>query len=477
MTKLIRKDIEKPLWRSIIIGCFIFIFVLCIALGITSHVNFRRSLYNRYQSYITDILNYVDRHIDDDDLASCVVSHERSQKYDELEKFMDGIKEDFSIHYLYILTPVHKNGSPKIMSVISAEKYYDRYIDTEGNLYLGWVSNDEYDDETVEKLFEFMQHKEIVFYEEKTEWGKDYTGSLTLFDSKNNPYALLCVDVDITQISKLVRMHTIVTFGLVVVLGFIFTVLFLFWIRRNVTNPIEMLEDCVTEFAEKSHDQRDPSQLTFEPPLIGTKNEVLKLADAVSQMTIDMRNYVEGIFLAERNAEIMKQHATHMTELANQDALTGIRNKTAYDRTIRKMEYELDIGSLTEFGIVMIDLNYLKKINDNYGHEQGNLAIKNLCHIVCSVFVHSPVFRIGGDEFVVILRNSDYEAAYSLIAEFKHKLFVMEKDETLQPWEKVSAAIGFAAYDNKLDKNVVEVFNRADKNMYECKKEMKASNK
>lgn len=62
-----------------------------------------------------------------------------------------------------------------------------------------------------------------------------------------------------------------------------------------------------------------------------------------------MRDYVEGILLAERNAEIMKQHATLMTELANQDSLTGIRNKTAYDRTIRKMEYELDMGNLINF--------------------------------------------------------------------------------------------------------------------------------
>ena len=77
-----------------------------------------------------------------------------------------------------------------------------------------------------------------------------------------------------------------------------------------------------------------------------------------------MRDYVEGILLAERNAEIMKQHATHMTELANQDSLTGIRNKTAYDRTIRKMEYELDMGNLINFGIAMIDLNNLKVIND-----------------------------------------------------------------------------------------------------------------
>lgn len=473
--KLIEKSTaEKPMWHSITIGCVMFIFALCIILGITSHINYRRSLYQRYEAYITDILNYVDRHIDDDDLAYCVQTLERTEKYNELEKFMDGIKEDFDIHYLYILTPIHKNGSGKIMSVISAENSYDRYIDTEGNLYLGWISDDEYDEKTVEKLFEYMQKKEIVFYEEATEWGKDYTGSLTLFDSQKKPYALLCVDVDISSISRFILKRAIETFSLIIVIGFAFTFLFLFWTYRTVTNPISKLEECVEAFAKKSHGQRDIQELHYEPPVLKTKNEVMQLSDAITKMAVDMRDYVEGILLAERNAEIMKQHATHMTELANQDSLTGIRNKTAYDRTIRKMEYELDMGNLINFGIAMIDLNNLKVINDTYGHEEGNYAIKKLCEIVCSVFSHSPVFRIGGDEFVVILKGSDYAIVYSLIANFKHELFMLEKDENLKPWEKVSAAIGFADYDNKIDANVVSVFKRADQKMYENKKEMKS---
>ena len=468
-------SIKKPMWHKIIIGCISYILSLCIILGITSYVNYHKSLYQRYEAYITDILQYVDRHIDDDDLVSCVQTLERSEKFDQLEKFMDGIKEDFDIHYLYILTPIHKNGEPKILSIISAENYYDRHIDTEGNLYLGWVSNDEYDAETVEMLFTFMQKKEIVFYEEATEWGRDYTGSLTLYDSKNNPYALLCVDVDITDISRTIRKRTFETFSLIILIGIIFTFLFLLWIRKNVTNPIQSLEECVVNFASKSHGKRDLKELQFTPPVLKTQNEIAQLSEAVNQMTIDMRDYVEGIILAEHNAEIMKQHASHMSELATQDALTGIRNKTAYDREIKKMEYELEMGNLLNFGIAMIDLNYLKKINDNYGHEEGNYAIKKLCQIVCNTFVHSPVFRIGGDEFVVILKGSDFAIVYSLIANFKHELFMLEKKENLQPWERVSAAIGFAEYDNKQDATITDVFKRADQRMYENKKEMKAN--
>ncbi len=471
------KSVQKPLWRSITIGCISFILLLCIVLVLTSFFVYRSTVYQRYQSYISDILNYVDRHIDDDDLAECVQTLERSEKFDELEKFMDGIKEEFNIHYLYIIVPIHKDGRGRIMSVISAENYHDRYIDTEGNLYLGWISDDEYDERTVRNLFDYLQKKEIVFREETTDWGVDYTGSLTLYDSLKNPYALLCVDVDISEIISQIHKQTTFIFLLIILLGGAFTGIFLLWMKKYFTEPIHQLEESVVSFAEKSHGQRDIQKLQFNTPECPIENEVSALSDAVNRMTIDMRDYVEEILLAERNAEIMKQHASHMTELANLDSLTGIRNKTAYDRTIRKMEYELDMGNLSLFGIAMIDLNNLKVINDTYGHEQGNFAIKKLCQIICNTFVHSPVFRIGGDEFVVILNNPDYSNVYALIANFKHELFMLEKNNGLEAWERISAAIGFAAYDNKIDKSVSDVFNRADKLMYENKKEMKAGRK
>ena len=122
----------------------------------------------------------------------------------------------------------------------------------------------------------------------------------------------------------------------------------------------------------------------------------------------------------------------------------------------------------------MIDLNYLKRINDTFGHEKGNVAIIKLCKLVCEIFVHSPVFRIGGDEFVVILRTSDYENIESLISKFNKELDLIEKTEGLSPWEKTSAAIGYAIFDESSDTGYESVFCRADKAMYERKKAMRA---
>lgn len=470
------KSVERPLWRSITIGSLIFIVTLCIFLCISNFFNYKHTLYSRYEAYITDILKYVDRHIDDDDLAECVKSLKRSQKYDELEKFMDGIKEDFDIHYLYILTPVHHEGRKRIMSVISAENYYDRYIDTEGNLFLGWISDDEYDEETVSGLYEIMKQDDIVFFEEKTDWGTDYTGSLTLFDSNKNAYAILSIDADISMISKTLLKHTVFSFAIIILTGALFIIIFLLWIKNNFTNPICSLQKRVEDFASKTHenDEHNLNNFNFNPPEIKKHNELLRLSEAITRMTEDMRNFVTEIILAERNAEIMKQHATHMTELANTDSLTGIKNKTAYDRAIRTLEYNIDMGNVTEYGIAMIDLNFLKKINDTYGHERGNYAIKKVCEIICNVFLHSPVFRIGGDEFVVLLKDSDYTKMDNLEEEFKAQIKTFSDNEYLEPWQKISAAIGTARYNSSKDEGFQSVFKRADEKMYENKKRMKA---
>lgn len=81
--------------------------------------------------------------------------------------------------------------------------------------------------------------------------------------------------------------------------------------------------------------------------------------------------------------------------------------------------------------------------------------------------MHSPVYRIGGDEFIVVTTGQDYENIKELTEQFRKLI----SEQSGEPWEKVSAAIGYAVYDGK--KTADEVFKKADSNMYENKKEIK----
>ena len=236
-----------------------------------------------------------------------------------------------------------------------------------------------------------------------------------------------------------------------------FIIVFLLWSKSHITKPIKLLEESAVSFVDRSSGKIDVNALEFKAPDIKFDNEIKSLSDAVTKMTDDMKEYVNNIISAE-------EKAASMQELANHDALTGIKNKTAYDADIKEIKD-------TNIALVVIDLNNLKKVNDNYGHEKGDISIKKLANLIKDTFKNSEVYRIGGDEFVIILRDYDYNH-YDELNEKMNKYFdEMAKDNTLEPWEKVSAALGIAYFRDGDD--MISVFMRADSEMYKRKEEMK----
>lgn len=170
----------------------------------------------------------------------------------------------------------------------------------------------------------------------------------------------------------------------------------------------------------------------------------------------------------------MQQYLGQIQGLAYRDALTGIRNRTAYDAYCKDLDAKIASKQLDDFGIMVCNINSLKAINENYGHDNGNAYLINCCQLICETFSHSPVFRIGGDEFVVILTGHDLRNRGDLILQMNEKMngsTIAEK-----AWERLSIACGYSLRDFG-DTNISMVQKRADKEMYRIKKEMKESRK
>lgn len=168
--------------------------------------------------------------------------------------------------------------------------------------------------------------------------------------------------------------------------------------------------------------------------------------------------------------ERMSQYVGSMKKQAYQDELTGVKNVTAYDMKVRGLNRRIVQGKAA-FAVVMVDLNQLKEVNDRFGHEKGNIALKNLCHAICHLYKHSPVYRIGGDEFVVILEGEDYDnrdALFEKVQAFEHIRDIYGD----QPWTQIAASAGMAVYDKTCDATYQAVFNRADARMYEKKQHL-----
>lgn len=154
---------------------------------------------------------------------------------------------------------------------------------------------------------------------------------------------------------------------------------------------------------------------------------------------------------------------------AYRDGLTGVKNKLAYIDSLRKLELESTAETLAKYGVVVFDINDLKLTNDTMGHEAGDTLIKDACSIICTQFKHSPIFRIGGDEFAAILTSSDFDNREELFREFTDKIDENNRNNG------VVVAGGMAVFDPKLDDNYTDVFMRADHQMFERKEQLKAA--
>ena len=154
-------------------------------------------------------------------------------------------------------------------------------------------------------------------------------------------------------------------------------------------------------------------------------------------------------------------------EKAYRDQLTGVKSKHAFSESEENLNAEITAGTVGGFAVTICDINGLKAVNDTQGHKAGDAFIKNACMIICKIFDHSPVFRIGGDEFAVISQGSDYEMIDTLI----------EKMETRNCEAKqngdVIIACGMSRFDPDCDQSVSAVFERADERMYANKKRLK----
>ena len=112
--------------------------------------------------------------------------------------------------------------------------------------------------------------------------------------------------------------------------------------------------------------------------------------------------------IARREADESRHEVEDLNKQVFIDALTHVKNKSAYEQWQKKINTEIKNGKQEPFAVVVCDVNDLKTVNDQYGHKEGDDCIKNACAKICGVFSHSPVFRIGGDEFVAILYGEDY---------------------------------------------------------------------
>lgn len=169
----------------------------------------------------------------------------------------------------------------------------------------------------------------------------------------------------------------------------------------------------------------------------------------------------------------LKIYISDLNGKAYRDALTGVKNKAAFDISTGRLNDAIQRGEAS-FALVMFDCNSLKQINDVYGHNKGDAYLSAACAVICRTFAHSPVFRLGGDEFAALLQGQDYHNREVLLGRFR-RASENANAAAQEQWQRVNVSVGMAQFQPGTDRSVAQVLHRADEMMYEAKRRYKES--
>ncbi len=166
----------------------------------------------------------------------------------------------------------------------------------------------------------------------------------------------------------------------------------------------------------------------------------------------------------------MKTMVQQLETLALEDKLTHVGNTTAYEQQVTEINQRIAARDPNlAFSVLMIDVNGMKGINDRFGHTMGNEMLRHTVRFIRATYAYSPIFRIGGDEFLVLVTGKDYQSRFALLeqlAPYNQKRNYQQD----RPWEQISFATGMSDYFPETDTTYQEIFLRADTAMYQNKK-------
>lgn len=162
-------------------------------------------------------------------------------------------------------------------------------------------------------------------------------------------------------------------------------------------------------------------------------------------------------------------------KLMYRDTMTRVGNRSAYLECVEALYKRIKNNEKLSFSVVVVDINDLKKVNDTYGHDYGDILIQNAATVLKTVFERKYIYRIGGDEFAVVCSDIDKEKVEKRLQILEEEIANFNQRNNNDRLILKMAA-GMSSYNYETDKEYMDVFRRADEAMYKDKKIKKNKN-
>ena len=278
-------------------------------------------------------------------------------------------------------------------------------------------------------------------------WGRFYSAYSPVFNSDGKVAGIVAVDFSAEWYDQQLANHLRTTL-LISLMSFVFAGIIIALVAARFRNRFRLMireMNVVSDGIETLVLEASPGaeRVSPAPAHSPSGDEIAELGNRIQSLELQ---------LSERIAYVRSQAYT--------DVLTGVGNRTAYEDRVRRINDEIGAGA-QPFAVALFDVNGLKEINDLRGHKQGDRAISEMAETLKRIFEGEEIYRIGGDEFVVILGTACADPE-SRLNEVRR---IVSENGT------VGVATGYAVFSPENDMGYRDVFMRADNAMYEDKRQ------
>lgn len=251
------------------------------------------------------------------------------------------------------------------------------------------------------------------------------------------------------------------------------------YVQNTFDDFKRIIWDFADHLSEEAH-QEDSSQADINQSLEGLREAVE--SNSIDDLRAKSREFInfylkhqttkndrrsKRMESIKKNLTTVKKQLMEANQTARRDHMTGAHNRRSYDEQVRRYLQLQDIDK-EPMTLILLDIDFFKKINDNYGHDFGDFVLKECVRLLQESFSREEDFiaRLGGEEFAVILPGCDVEAAVKMaeeaMARIRKEAFVHE-DQTI----RFTVSMGIAEYSP--GENPDNWYKRADEALYESK--------
>ena len=443
------------------------LFVISITLIVVIFVSilyfrFRTRMIEQYSHIAEGATNLMAVELDGDRIDEYIDKNFELDDYKQIRERFYNIRDSYpDILYMYVYRLDHEGGTI-VFDLDSIDGTED--AGTPGERY-------EFEDTFMKYIDDFCEGKDVGGITGETADGYMLTYCKPIYDSSGKLQCHACVDFSMDELHQedLKFIYSII--AVMAVATTVIVLVVVHRIRKYVTNPLYKMFHATEQFSFETQQDHANNIKIMKELDIHTHNEIEQVYHEFVSVMERSLDFMENLSQARTDIMQRDEKIGQISREAYKDSLTGVGSKAAYSKRIGELGTEVENGE-KDFAIVMVDMNDLKRINDMHGHKAGDMYIKGCCGLICDAFKHSPVYRIGGDEFVVILTGRDYSDRTKCINELREAFVKAYDNEQLPDWERYSAAIGMAELSSE-DSTLELVFKRADQAMYKDKKAFK----